>query len=285
MKADLRFASLDSRFWSSVRFISAELRYTVRGTQEVKTHSIKSIRDALIRRDMSPRYLERDVGRNETLGQALVEYFDYRAKTLNEFVAPRLMDSEEARETFETIFDRVHPTCPLPMNKQTGDNKHHAYLTCIVNMIIEHELRGTRIECDYDPRRLTVFTSLGQPVSTLSRRVDGCLPAATDPVAVWEIKEFYGTTTFGSRVADSVYETALDGMELHGLRDRHGIDVSHVLFIDSHRTWWVMGRPYLCRLVDLLNMGLVDEVIFGREILKSLPRLVQEWVKRIRESP
>lgn len=285
MKADRRFANLDSRFWSSVRFISAELRYTVRGTHEVKTHTIVSINDALIQRGMSPRYLERDVGPSWCLGQALVAYFDYRAKTLNEFVEPRLMDSQAARETFESIFDRVDPTCPLPMNKQRGDKRHHAYLTCMVNMIVEYELRDSGIECDYDPRRLTVFTNRGEPVTTLSRRVDGCLPTATDPIAVWEIKEFYSTTTFGSRVADSVYETALDGMELNHLRDRHGIDVSHILFVDSHRTWWDMGRSYLCRLMDLLNMGLVDEVIFGREILKALPRLVQEWKDRTRERP
>ncbi len=283
MKANQRFSNLDSRFWSSVRFISAELKYTVRGTHQVKTHTIATIEDALMRRGMSPRYLERDVGLNRSLGQGLVEYFDYRAKTLNEFVESRLMDSQEARENFESIFDSVDPTCPLPMNKQRGDKRHYAYLTCMVNMITEYELRGSGIECDYDPRRLTVFTNFGEPVATLSRRVDGCLPTATDPVAVWEIKEFYSTTTFGSRVADSVYETALDGMELNGLRDRHGIEVSHVLFVDSHRTWWVMGRSYLCRLIDLLNMGLVDEVIFGREILKSLPRLVREWIPRTRE--
>ena len=38
-----------------------------------------------------------------------------------------------------------------------------------------------------------------------------------DPLAVWEIKEYYYTTTFGSRVADGVYETLLDGMELREL--------------------------------------------------------------------
>ena len=32
-------------------------------------------------------------------------------------------------------------------------------------------------------------------------------------MALWEIKEYYYTTTFGSRVADGVYETLLDGLE------------------------------------------------------------------------
>jgi hypothetical protein len=39
-------------------------------------------------------------------------------------------------------------------------------------------------------------------------------PGTVNPIAIWEIKEYYYTTTFGSRVADGVYETLLDGMEL-----------------------------------------------------------------------
>lgn len=229
------------------------------------------------------QYLERDTGLNSTFGQALVDYFDYRAKMLNEFVEPRLMDSQEAGEHFEEIFASLDPACPLPMNKQKGAKRHRAFLTCIVNMLIEYGLGDSGVECDYDPRRLVVFTNRDEPAATLSRRVDGCLPSANDPVAVWEIKEFYSTTTFGSRVADSVYETALDGMDLRELKNRTGVDVNHVLFVDSHYTWWVSGKSYLCRLIDLLNMGLVDEVVFGREVLERLPVLVQDWVNRVNE--
>ncbi len=32
--------------------------------------------------------------------------------------------------------------------------------------------------------------------------------------AVWEIKEYYDSITFGSRIADGVYETMLDGKSL-----------------------------------------------------------------------
>ena len=249
----------------------------------MKTHTLSSIRIALTEQGMSARYLAKDIAPNLTIGRALVEYFDYRAKTLNEFVEPRLMDSEEAGYRFDSMLDLVDPSCPLPMNKQRGDKRHHAYLTCMVNMTIENELRGSGVECDYDPRRLPVFTNHGEPVATLSRRLDGCLPSTTDPVAVWEIKEFYGTTTFGSRVADSVYETALDGMELRDLRKRYNVDICHVLFVDAHYTWWVMGRSYLCRLIDLLNIGLVDEVVFGKELFERLPTLVKEWAIRADE--
>jgi hypothetical protein len=97
-------------------------------------------------------------------------------------------------------------------------------------------------------------------------------------VAVWEIKEYYYTTTFGGRVADGVYESLLDGMELEELRQQ-GVEVKHYLMIDDRFTWWDCGRSYLCRIVDMLHMGYVDEVLFGREVIERLPTLVKLWVK------
>lgn len=57
--------------------------------------------------------------------------------------------------------------------------------------------------------------------------------------------------------------------------------------IDSHYTWWVCGRSYLCRMIDLIHMGYVDEVLFGYEVVERLPQLVEEWVSelRLRDGP
>ncbi|HEX9826216.1 MAG TPA: hypothetical protein VGA80_06425, partial [Flavobacteriaceae bacterium] len=87
----------------------------------------------------------------------------------------------------------------------------------------------------------------------------------------------YYTTTFGSRVADGVYETQLDGWELWETKENTGIEVEHYLFVDDYYTWWVMGRSYLCRLIDSIHMGLVTEVIFGKEVITRLPQLVKSW--------
>ncbi|MGH2542609.1 MAG: DUF7687 domain-containing protein, partial [Ardenticatenaceae bacterium] len=43
-------------------------------------------------------------------------------------------------------------------------------------------------------------------------------------------------------------------------------------------TWWEMGRSYLCRVVDMLHMGYVDEALFGYEVVERLPDLVKEWI-------
>jgi hypothetical protein len=119
---------------------------------------------------------------------------------------------------------------------------------------------------------------MGAPLRTLARRVDGAFPSAKNPIAVWEIKEYYHTTTFGSRVADGVYETLLDGMELEELRLSERVDCKHYLMLDAHYTWWECGRSYLCRIVDMLHMGYVDEVLFGTEVLDRMPSLAKEWV-------
>ncbi len=63
------------------------------------------------------------------------------------------------------------------------------------------------------------------------------------------------------------------------LRITNDVDVKHYLMIDAYQTWWVQGKAYLCRIVDMLNMGYVDEVLFGREVVDELPRLVAEWVR------
>lgn len=101
-----------------------------------------------------------------------------------------------------------------------------------------------------------------------------------NPLAIWEIKEYYYTTTFGSRVADGVYETLLDGLELQEAKTNLGLSVSHYLFIDDHFTWWDCGRSYLCRICDMMHMGLVTEVVFGREAVDRVPALTAEWVEK-----
>ena len=90
--------------------------------------------------------------------------------------------------------------------------------------------------------------------------------------------KYAAATTFGSRVADGVYETLLDGMELRELAENEAVRILHYLMIDAHYTWWDCGKSYLCRILDMLHMGYVDEVFFGREIVERLPENVRHWI-------
>ena len=279
MTPDPRFITLPKSFWAFVRLIGQECGYTERGRGEILVPSREQVESRLEKIDIAPESLTRELLRGVSIWDKLAEYLEYRADILHRHVEPNLMDAQAAKKEYESLKKKLKPKCPLPMNKQRGRKKAPAYFTCMINMLIEAAAKGK--ECDYDPRALTTVTSNRVPLRTFSRRMDGAFPSVVNPIAVWEIKEYYYTTTFGSRVADGVYETLLDGMEIEELATAEGIDVLHYLMIDAHYTWWECGKSYLCRIVDMLHMGYVDEVLVGREIFSRLPSLVNSWSERI----
>ena len=280
MRPDVRFVSQPKHFWANIRLISQQVGYTVRQQALIKVPTLFEMRAALNSRGLKTHHIVNGQNNPTELGTILAEYFQHRANVLNTFVESRLMDVEQARQTFDRLFSELNPDCPIPMNKQKGEKRAHAYFTGIINMLIEANADG--LPCDYDPRELTTVTRDDMPLRTLARRFDGAFTGAVNPIAVWEIKEYYYTTTFGSRVAGGVYETLLDGMELKDLQEKENIEVKHYLMVDSHYTWWGSGRPYLCRILDMLHMGYVDEVLFGHEVVERLPSLVEDWVELAR---
>lgn len=292
MRPNPRFVSLPKSFWANIRIISQHVGYTVRLPRKrqaavpqgiakklsgpIKVPTLAEIKAAFDELGLASAHLIDDKARATDLGKLITAYFSHRADVLNDFVRPRLMDKNQARTLFDQLRAKIAPVCPLPMNKQKGEKKAPAYFTGIINMLIEANAQG--LPCDYDPRELTTITKNREPFRTLARRIDGAFPGPVNPIAVWEVKEYYYTTTFGSRVADGVYESLLDGLELEELRIA-GVDVKHYLMIDDYFTWWDCGRSYLCRIVDMLHMGYVDEVLFGREVAERMPSIVKEWAK------
>lgn len=299
MKPDPRFLRQPQNFWAHVRSISQAVGYTEEGAgyipvprglpipKNFKTHGgprnnkIKAIglplvREALKKLKLNEFHIVDSKNIATPFGQRLCDYFQYRADVLNTHVRPNLMDAAESQKLFKRCKAKYKAKGPFVMNKQKGAKRAEAFLTCIVRMIIENCLKGSK--CNFDPLELTTITRNGEPYRTLARRVDGAFPSPVNPIAIWEIKEYYYTTTFGSRIADGVYETLLDGMEIEEFRADLGEDVKHYLFADSHFTWWGCGKSYLCRIVDMLHMGFVDEVLFGKEIVTELPRIVDEWL-------
>lgn len=279
MQAFEQFQGMDASFWAFVKYISENLGYTERGEGVVKKYPISEIK-ALCR--------ERGINASEDTIINAAQYSKMRADLLNRFAESMLMDAETASEEFRN-WEMLHRVgnyyCKLPLNKQKGAMKQVAFFTAIINIIAEKTIReitgNTRsLGFDDDPRGLAyVWDDNGRIIGASSRRFDGAYPSIESPKLVWEIKEYYYATTFGSRVADGVYETQLDGFEFKELYDRTGRKVYHVLFIDAYRTWWVQGKSYLCRLVDAMNSGVVDEVIVGREVLTRWPELLRTIIE------
>lgn len=278
MRAFPDFSDMSSEFWAFVKFVSEMLGYTVRREGVVQTYTEGEIIKLCRKKNT---YVS-----NRLLRQ-VVRYFDMRADLLNNFAEEMLMDAETARAECEPLL-RLHTKdgfyCKLPLNKQKGDMKQIAYFTAIINILAERTIREcipdiTELGFDDDPRGLVyIWDNERALIGASSRRFDGAYPSIENPRMVWEIKEYYYATTFGSRVADGVYETQLDGYEFKELLNRTGRKVYHVLFVDAYRTWWIQGKSYLCRIIDSLNMGLVDEVIIGREVFTRWPELLKSML-------
>lgn len=280
MKANSKFLEQPLEFWANVKLIGQKLGYTDKQSN-IKVPTIEEIKYVYDSLDLKTERLVVN-GILTPFGNLLIEYFKHRADFLQNSVKGNLMNKDTAKKLFEELYDELKPTCPIPMNKQKGDMRAPAYFTSIINMLIESNSKG--YNCNYDPRELAAFTHDGFPVRSLSRRVDGAFPNIINPIAIWEIKEYYYTTTFGSRIADGVYETLLDGFELAEARAYLNRTIHHYLMVDDYGTWWRQGRSYLCRICDMLHMGFITEVLFGKEVVERIPELVKEWIAQFYRS-
>jgi len=277
MKAFPQYKNKDYIFWANVKFISEKLGYSDRKTNWPKIYDQNEIVACFSKYKLNKTYIfdERKLKLTEE-GKNILDYLNKRSDLMSIYFLPNLMTREQAKKEFETLKIRIDPKCHLPLNKQKKEKRHHAFLSCIINMLTEEVLGG--VYFDDNPTKLTVLTKSDKPIWVFSRRFDGAYPQIIDPIAVWEIKEYYGTTTFGSRVADGIYETVLDGMEICSLIDKTKRNVYHYLIIDDKYTWWDLGKSYLCRIIDILNQGYIDEIIVGRDVIKRWPEIVKSWI-------
>ncbi len=264
-------------FWANVKLISQRLGYTDRVTKQIKVHGLSNIIALYKKEHFQINKIAFENGHPTEFGQLLIDYFEYRADALNNYVRTNLMDLNEAKQLFEELYDKYNPSCEIPMNKQSGEKSAPNFYTGIINILLEAHIGQYPIS--YSAKELTAFTLNKVPYRSLSRRVDGSFPGVLNPIALWEVKEYYYTKTFGSRVADGVYESQLDGLELKEIRETLDRPIHHYLIVDSKFTWWVQGRSYLCRIFDMMHMGLVTEAIFGREVVDRIPIITKQWIK------
>lgn len=277
MLPDPRFAGENGRFWATVKLVSETIGYSER-QKRGQDPKMKVYSDADISRshqvlDIPTSYCFEANSTPRSVARKIVEYLNFRSALIENDIKPHLMDRSEARRAFEELRHRYpHSKTKMQMNKQGGKKKHPNYLVNAVNLIAESILGEGGF--DGNPMGLGIVTDSHGPLRTLCRRMDGAFPSIRAPKLIWEVKEYYGTTTFGSRIADGVYETMLVGEELKDLSANHGVKILHVLFIDDRYTWWSLGRSYLCRLVDMLHIGQVDAIFVGNEVLTEWPKFL-----------
>lgn len=275
MKPNLLFKKQGHDFWAIVKYASEQAGYTSRKTRTtpsaLRTLTTAQIKETLKERGIDPRSITAESY------ELVASYIAYRAKVLTEEVEPALMNRDEARQCFEEVKAKVNPKIAATMNRQKGEKRHEAYLSSMVAMFAEEAFGHEGFV--NDAQKLAILTEGNALKGIFSRRFDGVIPSTRDPIAMWEVKEYYGTTSFGSRVADGVYETLLDGYEINAFENEYGRRIAHYLFVDDKFTWWGMGKSYLCRMIDMLHTGHVDEVFFGRQVVSQWPAALAELRK------
>lgn len=269
------YLAKDDEFWAYVRLVSQQAGYQPRGDEIVKEYDEEDLKDTVESTGINGEPLFGGVSSDGItgLGEDVLSYLNYRAKKVED-----ALDSIQTREEAKNLFDEYTGGYELnhfQRNKQ-GDDEPLVFANT-VNAILEKEYGG---EFDPDPYELpTALDGDGNLQMTFAKRLDGSVPNNRNPVAMWEVKEFYNSSTFGSRVADAIYEIMLLSEEAQSLEERTGREVELYLLTDG-QTAWSSGISYICRIIDILNMGYIEAAIFGSEVTEEWPEIVEQWNDR-----
>ena len=112
-----------------------------------------------------------------------------------------------------------------------------------------------------------------------ARNLDGAIPSLANPWLIWEIKEYWGKTSGGSKMSDAVYECNLVGRELRDFEEVVDLPhrVQHIVFVDG-KTQWNSRVSDLKRFIDLFNQGLIDHLFIGKDVESSWENALMELV-------
>jgi hypothetical protein len=201
----------------------------------------------------------------------VAEYISYR------FTEAQRLEDKMLRTEEQSIGDLV-PLSDVEVQRYGTRSQDHHQSSKVMVATVE---ALTRLTCERagvsfnaSPQSRAALIAEGH-IWVSPRRLDGALPGLLNPIALWEIKEYWGKTRGGSKMSDAIYECQLVGQELRAFEDLHGVHVQHYVILDG-REQWSARRSDLRRAIDLLEMGLIDELIVGREVLTEWPRIVKK---------
>lgn len=163
MKPVATFQAQPRHFWAHVKLLSEGLGYSEKG--KLKRYTTSDLKQFLASYGLSTQHLDDMVSAGTTYGELVTAYIDYRANILETSVTANLMNREQAKAEFERLSSAYAGTLPLAYNKQSGEKKHPAYLTCIINLLTERTLGGPGF--NHNPLRLIVVTDAVKPLRVL----------------------------------------------------------------------------------------------------------------------
>ena len=189
----------------------------------------------------------------------LVQYLDFRQKELVR-VTGLLRNEKQAIKFCKKLGVTVGTT-------RTHNQSHHQSskaLVAAVTAIAESVCNDSGATFNLNPQTRCVWC-MKKGLHVTARNLDGAIPALENPSIIWEIKEYWGVTSGGSKMSDAVYEAHLVGSELREFERSTGIKVLHVIFLDGLKQWSVR-KSDLLRFIDLTSQGFVDHLLIGREV-------------------
>lgn len=233
MFAKEEYLEHDAEFWAYVRLVSQQAGYQPRGDEVVKVYEPEDLQNAVESTGINGEPLFGDFSTDglTDLGENILDYLNYRSQHVA-VALDNIQTKNEAEETYEE-YRGDHELKHVQYNRQ-GSNDPLVFANT-VNLVMEKEYGG-----EFDPNPYELPTILDDDKNlqlTFAKRLDGAVPDNRNPIALWEVKEFYNSSTFGSRVADAIYEIMLLSQEAQSVADEAGRDVEMYLLTDGEQAW------------------------------------------------
>jgi len=209
---------------------------------------------------------------NDDAAKFIINYSSQREKLLRNALAA-LRTEEEAKAYCESELIDWKVT-------KTKNKEHHQSsktLIATVGTIATKVCTKFGETVDSDPYRRCVWC-VANHLHVTARNLDGAIPSLRDPYIVWEIKEYWGKTSGGSKMSDAVYECHLVGRELREFEEKSKRKIIHAVFLDG-KDQWHSRKSDLARFIDLHNQGLIDHLFIGRTIETDWEPILTNLVK------
>lgn len=150
---------------------------------------------------------------------------------------------------------------------RTQNKEHHQSsksLVAAVNHIAGRVSKNFGFSLDDNPQKRCVW-DLEDKLHVSTRNIYGAIPKLSNPVIIWEIKEYWGKTQGGSKMSDAVNEVQLVGLELRNYEQGISKSIKHLVFLDGKQQW-NSRKSDLARFIDLFNQGLIDYLFIGKDV-------------------
>jgi len=174
----------------------------------------------------------------------------------------------------------------FPVGATATKNKDHHQssksLISAVSTTAKNLCESAGCEVNLDPQRRAIWFTKNQ-LHVSARNLDGAIPSLENPLAIWEIKEYWGTTKGGSKMSDAVYECQLVGLELRHFEKKSDLKIKHIVFVDGKEQWGYR-KSDLLRFIDLHQQGLIDHLIVGRQVETDWKSILQTIILELHAS-